>query len=130
MQTTAMARTDSAAGVGPEAARELPFIPSVDVYETADELVLLCDMPGVKPQDTDVRYEDGELRVYGKVEARQAPAAYLMEEYRLRDFCRVFTPGKEVDPAAISAECREGVLTVHLPKAEKARARRVDVRAG
>jgi len=125
-----IARKETSGGVEPETTRrELPFTPCVDIYETADEVVLVCDMPGVKPQDLDVRVEEGELKLYGKVEPRQAPAEFLEEEYRVGDFCRFFTLGKEVDPAAISAECREGVLTVHLPRAEKMKAQRVAVTA-
>lgn len=104
--------------------------PCVDIYETADEVVLLCDMPGVKPQDIDVRVEDGELKVYGKVEPRQARADFLAEEYGVGDFCRCFSPGKEIDTSAISAGYREGVLTVHLPRAEKMKAKRIAVSAG
>jgi len=126
-----MVRKETPEGVEPETIyRGIPFTPSVDIYETADEVVLVCDMPGVKPQDLEVRVEEGELKLFGKVEPRQAPAAYLEEEYGVGDFCRVFTPGKEVDTTAITAECRDGVLTVHLPRAERMKAKRVAVTPG
>jgi len=102
----------------------------VDIYESADEVVLQCDLPGVKPQDVDVRFEKGELSLYGKVQTRQAPAEYLDEEYGVGDFYRSFTIGEEVDAAKISAECRDGVLTIHLPKQEKVKPKRISVKAG
>jgi len=105
------------------------YTPRVDIYETADEVVLLCDMPGVRPQDLDVRFERGELSLFGKVETRQAPADYFQEEYGIGDFYRSFTIGPEVDAAKISAQCRDGVLTVHLPKQEKVKPKRIAVQA-
>lgn len=115
----------------PEATRGgIYYAPRVDIYETADEVVLLCDMPGVRPQDLDVRFEKAELTLYGKVQARQAPAEYLVDEYGVGDFYRSFRIGPEIDAEKISAECREGVLTVHLPKQEKVKPKRVAVKVG
>jgi transposase InsO family protein len=90
------------------------YTPRVDIYETADEVALECDMPGVKPQDVDVRFEKGELSLNGKVLPRQIRAAHLNEEYCLGDFCRSFAIAPEIDATKISAEYRDGVLTVHL----------------
>jgi len=130
LQADAIARKETSDGFAPETTRrELPFTPCVDIYETADEVVLVCDMPGVKPQDLDVRVEEGELRLFAKVEPRQAPPVYLEEEYRVGDFCRVFTPGEEVDTSAITADYRQGVLTIHLPRAERMKAKRIAVTA-
>src|SRR5579883_2337595 len=98
--------------VAPEATRGgIYYTPRVDIYETDDEVVLLCDMPGVRPQDLDVRFEKGELSLYGKVLPRQTPAEFLDEEYGVGDFYRSFTIGPEVDADKISAECRDGVLS-------------------
>jgi HSP20 family protein len=115
----------------PEATRGgIYYTPRVDICETADEVMLVCDMPGVKPQDLDVRFEKGDLSLYGKVQPRQAPAEYLEEEYGVGDFYRCFAIAPEIDAAKISAECRNGVLTVHLPKQEKVKPKRVAVKAG
>jgi HSP20 family protein len=114
----------------PEATRDGSYYrPHVDIYETSDEVTLLCDMPGVRPQDLDVRFEKGELNLYGKVETRPAPADYLLDEYGVGDFYRSFAIGSEVDAAKISADCRDGVLTVHLPKQEKLKPKRIVVKA-
>ncbi|MCI0461020.1 MAG: Hsp20/alpha crystallin family protein [Gemmataceae bacterium] len=114
----------------PEATRgSTYYTPRVDIYETADEVVLLCDLPGVKPADLDVRFEKGELTLYGKVRPRQAPPEFLQEEYGVGDFYRSFAIAPEIDPDKITAEYRDGVLTVHLPKQEKVKPKRIAVQA-
>jgi HSP20 family protein len=119
------------------------YTPRVDIYETADEVVLLCDLPGVKPPDLDVRFEKGELTIYGKVPprpccprhqcagstVREPPPEYLQQEYGVGDFYRSFAIAPEIDPDKIAAEYRDGVLTVHLPKQEKVKPKRIAVQA-
>jgi HSP20 family protein len=113
----------------PEATRGgIYYTPRVDIYESADEVVLQCDMPGVKPQDVDLRFERGDLSLYGKVQLRQAPTEYLDEEYGIGDFYRAFGIGSEIDADKISAECRDGVLT-GLPKQERVKPKRIAVKA-
>jgi HSP20 family protein len=85
-------------------------------------------MAGVKAQDVDVRFEKGELSLHGKVRPRQAPAEYLDEEYGVGDFYRSFTIAPEIDTDKISATYRDGVLTVHLPKQERVKPRRIAVK--
>jgi HSP20 family protein len=117
--------------VAPEATRGgIYYTPRVDIYETADEVVLLCDMPGVKPPDLDVRFDKGELSLHGKVQPRQAPAEYLQEEYGIGDFYRSFSIAPGIDADKIAAEYCDGVLTVHLPKQEKVKPKRIAVKAG
>jgi HSP20 family protein len=129
-EANVITRKEASEGTAPEAMRGgIYYTPRVDIYETAEEVVLLCDIPGVKPQDLDVRFENGELSLYGKVQPRQVSAGYLEEEYGVGDFYRSFTIGSAVDAAKISAECRDGVLTVHLLKEEKVRPRRITVKA-
>jgi len=130
-ETNALVKKEAGEVTAPETTRGgIYYTPRVDIYESADEVVLQCDLPGVKPQDVDVRFEKGELSLYGKVQPRQAPAEYLDEEYGVGDFYRSFTIGEEVDAAKISAECRDGVLTIHLPKQEKVKPKRISVKAG
>jgi len=115
----------------PEATRGgIYYTPRVDIYEAAEEVVLQCDMPGVKPQDVEVRFEQGELSLYGKVQPRQAPAAYLDEQYGVGDFYRSFAIAPEIDADKIAAEYRDGVLTVHLPKQEQVKPKQITVQAG
>jgi HSP20 family protein len=115
---------------GPESTRGgTYYTPRIDIYETADEVVLMCDLPGVKPQDLDVQYMKGELSVSGKVQPRQKQAEYARQEYGIGDFYRSFTIAPDIDAGKISAESRDGVLTIHLPKPQKAKPKRIAVKA-
>jgi HSP20 family protein len=130
-ETNALVTKEAGEVTAAEATRGgIYYTPLVDIYESTDEVVLQCDMPGVKPPDVDVRFEKGELCLYGKVQLRQAPAAYLDEEYGVGDFYRSFAIAPEIDADKISAEYRDGVLTVHMPKQERVKPKRIAIQAG
>ena len=105
------------------------YVPTVDIVENDKQLMLLADMPGVHVDDLDIRYEHGELTVFGKVQPRQAPGAgYLLREYGVGDFQRAFHVGEGIDSTRIEAELHEGVLILHLPKTEQAMVRKINVK--
>ena len=104
------------------------FTPRVDIFETEDELTLFADLPGVRPEDVDLRYERGELLLHGRVAQRQHNANALLQEYEVGDFYRAFTIHESIDSNRISAECKNGVLTVHLPKAESAKPKQIQIK--
>jgi len=106
------------------------FTPQVDIYETPEQVVLQCDVPGAQANDIDIRFERGELTVNAKVVPRKRPGKYLAEEYETGDFYRTFSINSEIDSEKITADCREGVLTLHLPKLEKARPKQIVVKSG
>jgi len=105
------------------------FVPRVDIFETKSELLLVADLPGVAPADLDLRYEQGELVLQGKVKRRPHNGNLVLGEYEEGDFYRVFQIHETIDAARIEAECKNGVLSVHLPKAETAKPRLVTVKA-
>jgi len=107
------------------------YVPAVDILEENDKLLLVADMPGVRAGELDVQYERGSLTIHGKVAPRQdeADVNYLLREYGVGDFSRTFQVGEGVDASKISAELRDGVLTLHLPKAEALLARKITVRS-
>jgi HSP20 family protein len=86
-------------------------------------------MPGIRPEDVNLRYERGELVLHGRLKQRQWQGAFLLREYDEGDFYRVFTIHESIDNSRIEATCKNGVLTVRLPKTEAARPRQVTVRA-
>jgi HSP20 family protein len=104
------------------------FTPRVDIYETDDELILYADVPGVRSEDVDLRYERGELVLHGRVQPRHAKENFIFQEYEEGDFYRAFNIHESIDASRISASCKNGVLTVHLPKAEAARPKQIAVR--
>ena len=104
------------------------FRPAVDINEQADELTLVADMPGVSGDDIDVSFEKGELTIHGKVPPRSyEDGEMLLEEYGVGDFYRTFQVSENVDAAGITAECADGVLTLHLPKVEAIKPRKITV---
>ena len=107
------------------------YVPTVDIVENKDELLLIADVPGATDDGIDIDYERGRLTVQARVEPRQ-PAErtyYLLQEYGVGDFCRSFQVGEGIDAGKIHAEIAEGVLTVHLPKAAELKPRRIEVKS-
>ena len=104
------------------------FVPRVDIFETENELLLLADLPGVRPEDVDLHYEKGELMLYARVRDRHPRENFLLQEYDEGDFYRVFQIHESIDTTRISAECKNGVLTVHMPKVEEVKPRQVKVK--
>ena len=103
------------------------FTPRVDIIETAEELLLFADVPGVKSEDVDVRFENGELILHGRCNPRGHAANFLLNEYEVGDFYRVFALSESIDAEKIGAELKQGVLTVHLPKAAAVKPRKITV---
>jgi len=105
------------------------YSPRVDIWENDAELVLYADLPGVSVKDLDIRFEDRELIIHGHAEPRQRETGYLYNEYGVGDFYRTFAINETIDVEKISAEVHNGVLTLHLPKTEDAKPRRIEVKS-
>lgn len=104
------------------------FRPNCDIVEREDELLVLADVPGARGDQIDVKFEDGALTIHAPVERRQAPdTEYLLCEYGVGDYWRTFQVSEVVDASKISAEYANGVLTLHLPKAEAVKPRKIAV---
>jgi HSP20 family molecular chaperone IbpA len=101
--------------------------PPVDIYETAEGLVVKADLPGVAKDGLDVRVENNLLTIRGKA-AHAAPGDPIYREYGLINFFRQFELNDKVDQQRISAELKHGVLTLNLPKAAEAKPRRIEVK--
>jgi HSP20 family protein len=104
------------------------FTPRVDIVETDTELLLYADMPGVNPYDIDLRYEQGELKLRGKVQPREAKGNLIFSEFEIGDFYRGFQVQESIDASKIEAEFKNGVLIVHLPKQESVKPKQVPIR--
>lgn len=92
----------------------------VDIYEGADELLLLADLPGVEPEGLTVSFEAPELRIEGRRGSGDAARVYS----------RTFRVSEQIDPSGISAELAAGVLKLRLAKAAHTKPRKIEVRAG
>lgn len=102
--------------------------PRVDVLETEMELVLLADLPGVRPSEVDVRFENGELTIHGRRTSSHPNTKRVLWEYEPTHYHRTFRLAEVVATEKIDAVLKNGVLTVRLPKAEAAKPRRIAVK--
>ena len=95
------------------------FIPRVDIYETNDAVALIADMPGVDENSVDITLEKNVLTINGYVEPERLEGYSLAyAEYRVGDYQRSFNLSNEIDQENIEAKMKDGVLHLHLPKAE------------
>jgi len=106
------------------------YRPNVDILEEADDLLVVADIPGARPDAVDVKFEDGTLTIRAKVEPRQdEKTEYLRREYGVGDFFRTFQVSEAVDAGKITAQYADGVLLLRLPKAEAIKPRKIAVKA-
>jgi len=110
---------------------DFAWAPAVDVFEKGDDLVIRAELPGVKTADIDIRVENGNLVLHGErkrdVEVEDAKV-YRLERVH-GTFTRSFVLPTTVEASKIAASFADGVLEIVLPKADRAKARKVDVKA-
>ena len=106
------------------------WAPSVDIAETAEAFEIKAELPDVKKEDVKVTVEDGELRISGerKQEKEERGKKYHRVERSYGSFMRSFTLPDNVDDAKLTAEYKDGLLNVRLPKTEKAAPKAIAVK--
>jgi len=102
----------------------------VDICDREDEIVLVADMPGVQADSVEINFDRGNLNIRGRSAAHRQAGEGFIQEYRVGDFVRSFTVSEDIDPRGISAEFKNGVLTLHLPKSADRKPRKIPVRSG
>lgn len=107
------------------------YTPNVDIIETADEFLVVADMPGVTADAIDIQYEQGVLTMHGRVEPRQDEEStnYLLREYGIGDYYRSFRLGEGIDPDKIEAHLKNGVMELHLPKSGATKPKKIEVKS-
>lgn len=109
-------------------AQRFVFTPPIDIFETSEGLVLEADLPGVSLKTLELQIQDNKLTLFGRVEPYLPPdAVAIHQEYQVGDFLRSFILSDEVDYDSITAKLNNGVLRVTLPKAAKAKPRKIQV---
>jgi HSP20 family protein len=107
----------------------LYIAPPVDIFESEDALIVVADLPGVDKDAVSIRVEDNILTIKGS--ANYSPrSSVLVEEFNLQGYYRQFQLSDEVDQSKISAESKNGVLTITMPKAEKTKPKQIKVKLG
>jgi len=102
------------------------FTPATDVFETQDCMVLRFDMPGVATDGADITVDKGLLTVTGHARKEQ-PGQCVYRETRVGDYRRQFTLAEDVEVDGIAAQMEAGVLTIRIPKPEKAKPRKIQI---
>jgi len=113
-----------------EATREGPhFRPEVDIFEREDALIMVADVPGTSNDEIELDLQENTLNLTATVPHLDGRWKPLYLEYEIGHYVRQFRIGQMVDTARISAQVKDGVLTVTLPKIEKALPRKIEVRS-
>jgi HSP20 family protein len=106
------------------------YTPPIDIHEGPAGLTLEADLPGATDRNLSVQLEDNVLSLYVRIDSPAPTDARLVhEEYHLGDYHRSFILSDEVDRDGITAELKNGVLRVFLPKSERMRTRRIEIRS-
>jgi HSP20 family protein len=101
--------------------------PLANIRETKDGYVLEAEMPGVAKGGLEVTVENGELAIVGRRVAVAESGRSVYRESRGADYRRVFELDPSIDAAKITAKIEQGVLTLHLPKTESVKPRKIAV---
>lgn len=108
---------------------ERPFVaPDVNIYETEDGYVLQAEMPGVTKEGLEVTLEGNTLGFVGRRAEEALKGNVLYRESRGAHYRRVFELDPAIDTQKVTAEIRQGVLTLTLPKAERVKPRRIEIK--
>lgn len=122
--STNLTRSFAEEGIGRGA-----WSPSVDIYENKDEIVLEAELPGMRREDFELSIENNVITLRGErqFEKRDEADNYHRVERSYGSFTRSFTLPQTVSSEGATAEYRNGVLRVALPKREETKARRIEV---
>lgn len=104
------------------------YVPLTDIFETEDALTVVMEMPGVSKEALSVDLENDQLRVEGKIDfSNYENMEPVYTEYVVGHYRRGFTLSNKIDRERISADLKDGVLSLVLPKAEAAKPRKIEV---
>ncbi|MDQ6629723.1 MAG: Hsp20/alpha crystallin family protein [Pseudomonadota bacterium] len=123
---------DGAATTKPRSQKsELSLLPPVDIVEDASGITLTADLPGVDRSELSIGVDGRTLTIEAPLRFGEADSLVsVYAEVRANHYRRSFELSSELDTAAVEASLKDGVLTLHLPKLERAKPRRIDVRVG
>ena len=105
--------------------------PPVDIFEDANAITVLADMPGVEPAHLKIDLHDGVLTITGHTTDREGSHEMpVAREYPAGTFQRSFTLSEAIDQEQIQATLKHGVLRLRLPKVERAKPRQITIQTG
>jgi HSP20 family protein len=107
------------------------FLPAVDIFENEEALTLVAELPGVSQTGLQIDLKDDQITIQGEVgELTDPKERVLLREFETGRFFRQFQLSEVIDQNRISARLKNGILTLTLPKVEKAKPRKIEVAVG
>ena len=104
------------------------FLPVADIFETDQALKVVVEMPGVAKENVDVGVENDVLTITGRIDLSKYEGLQpVYTEYNIGNYSRGFQLSSKINQESIKAEMKDGVMTIVLPKSEKAKARRISI---
>ena len=108
---------------------EAALVPPVDIRETAEGISVVADMPGVAKEDLSIGVEGDQLTIEGAVRLRESSKLQqVYAEIRVDRYKRTFVLSRDLDTERIEAKLQNGVLNLFIPKVERAKPRRIEVK--
>lgn len=102
--------------------------PASDIYENADEFILVANLPGVMRNDVQVKVIDDSLIIFGRINYNEALSRnYILNENDIGNYFRKFRISDAIETSKINAKYDNGQLIVHLPKKENVKPRTIDI---
>lgn len=120
---------EKSVSVVPQNGNETYLRPPASITATPDGYQLTIDLPGVRKGDLEIQLENGEVTIAGRRSHWPADSTLIYRESAAGAFRRVFELDPAIDASKIAARLEDGVLSVHLPKGEQARSRRIEISA-
>ena len=104
------------------------FVPVTDIFETEQALTVVLEMPGVSKESVEVGVENDFITITGRIDSSKYEGLQpLYTEYNIGNYSRSFQISSKIEQEGIKADLKDGVMTLVLPKAEKAMPRRISV---
>ena len=104
------------------------FVPVTDIFETAEALTVVLEMPGVDRNNLEASVEDDVVTIEGRIDfSKYEGMQPVYTEYNVGHYARSFEISDKIDQSKISARMKDGVVTLVLPKAEQAKPRKIPV---
>ena len=129
MSETSVQKQENTASAPERMEEATYFTPLVDIIERDDSFIFKADLPGVRPDQIDISYDEGVLTLSAKVEPRQSSNTnYVWQEYEVGPFYRQFVLRTPIDAGRIQASLQSGELTLTIPKAESAKTRKIAIK--
>ena len=104
------------------------FVPVTDIFETPEALTVVLEMPGVDRNSIEASVEDDIVTIAGRIDFTKYEGVQpVYTEYNVGNYARSFEISNKIDQSRISAQMKDGVVTLVLPKAEQAKSRKIQV---